>query len=126
MQRMVLEKTLVDMNLIDNVGQTRAVCTVAEHFITQEHEQLLLYIGGVRGTGKSHIINVLVHFFNGCGASDQLMLLALIGIAAILIKGHTIHTHCLSFQSLHLVRTKKRTSSIFGNTSSTWLLMRCR
>jgi ATP-dependent DNA helicase PIF1 len=55
-----------------------------------EH-QLLLYIGGAAGTGKSHVIRAIVELFKRCGYSEKLLVSATTGSAAVLIEGYTIH-----------------------------------
>lgn len=54
-------------------------------------EQLLLYIAGVGGTGKSFVIKAVVEFFRRCGVSQKMMLSAPTGCAAVLIDGFTVH-----------------------------------
>ncbi|KAJ7088873.1 hypothetical protein B0H15DRAFT_757925, partial [Mycena belliarum] len=74
-----------------NVEQLRALRIIAEHFIFGMEEQLLLYIAGVGGAGKSFVIKAVVEFFRRCGVSDSIMLSAPTGCAAVLIDGFTIH-----------------------------------
>ena len=50
-----------------------------------------MYIAGVGGTGKSHVIHAVVQLFERLGRRDQLLLSAPTGIASVLIGGHTIH-----------------------------------
>ncbi|KAJ7864019.1 hypothetical protein B0H13DRAFT_1453967, partial [Mycena leptocephala] len=75
----------------NNMEQERAVRMVSEHFIRGEEYQLLLYVAGVGGTGKSYIIGAIVELFKRCGYSDRLLLSALTGCAAVLINGYKIH-----------------------------------
>jgi hypothetical protein len=75
----------------DNVEQERAFRIVGEHFAHDEEEQLFLYVMGIGGSGKSYVINALVELFKRCGASEQMLLSAPTGSAAILINGYTIH-----------------------------------
>ncbi|KAJ7152244.1 hypothetical protein C8R43DRAFT_820720, partial [Mycena crocata] len=79
------------MNIDDNVEQLRAVRMIAEHFMFGMEQQLLLYIAGVGGSGKSFIIEAIVEFFRRCGVSQAMMLSAPTGCAAVLINGFTIH-----------------------------------
>ncbi|KAA1478249.1 hypothetical protein DENSPDRAFT_787840, partial [Dentipellis sp. KUC8613] len=88
---MILEKILRDRNIIGNDEQEQAVRTVAEHFISNDPEQLLMHIAGVGGTGKSHVINTVVEFFRQCSARSKVLLSAPTGIAAVLISGYTIY-----------------------------------
>ncbi|KAJ7902451.1 hypothetical protein B0H13DRAFT_1505382, partial [Mycena leptocephala] len=79
------------MGIRDNVEQTRAIHIISEHFMFGMERQLLLYIAGVGGSGKSYIIKAVVEFFRRCGVSDTMMLSAPTGCAAVLINGFTIH-----------------------------------
>ncbi|KAF8206355.1 hypothetical protein K438DRAFT_1578096, partial [Mycena galopus ATCC 62051] len=77
--------------MADNPEQERALRIVANHFISGTDDQLLMYVGGVGGTGKSHIIEAIVELFNQCGYSERLLVSAPTGCAAVLISGYTIH-----------------------------------
>ncbi|KAJ7082095.1 hypothetical protein B0H15DRAFT_755164, partial [Mycena belliarum] len=79
------------LDLADNCEQLRALRIIAEHFIFGMEEQLLLYIAGVGGAGKSFVIKAVVEFFRRCGVSETMMLSAPTGCAAVLIDGFTIH-----------------------------------
>ncbi|KAI0043928.1 hypothetical protein FA95DRAFT_1463009, partial [Auriscalpium vulgare] len=79
------------MNIKGNAEQEQAMRTIGEHFIQEKPDQLLLYILGVGGTGKSHLIKSVRRFFESCAAGDQLFISAPTGIASVLIKGHTVH-----------------------------------
>jgi hypothetical protein len=71
--------------------EIRAVRIVGEHFILRSEEQLLMYLGGGAGTGKSYVIKAIVELFKRCGYSDELFVSGPMGCAAILIEGYTIH-----------------------------------
>ncbi|KAI9056617.1 hypothetical protein FKP32DRAFT_1547312, partial [Trametes sanguinea] len=60
----LVEQVIVDMGLTDNVEQTRAFRIVAEHILYGGDEQLLMYIAGVGGTGKSHVVRAIVQFLS--------------------------------------------------------------
>ncbi|KAJ6601230.1 hypothetical protein DFH09DRAFT_886634, partial [Mycena vulgaris] len=77
--------------IVGNVEQERALRMIGEHFISGTEEQLLMYVAGVGGSGKSFLVNTLVEFFECCGVSDNLLLSAPTGCAAVLISGYTIH-----------------------------------
>lgn len=89
-----LEDVLSSMSMSKNFEQEQALHTIAEHFYTRNNEQLLMYVSGVGGTGKSHLINDTVRFFSQCGFSSFLLLGAPTGIAAVLINGWTVHALC--------------------------------
>ena len=55
-------------------------------------EQLLMYVSGMGGIGKSHIIKAIMAFIDLCDARQNLLLTIMIGIVTMLINGHTIHT----------------------------------
>ncbi|KAJ7927864.1 hypothetical protein B0H13DRAFT_1568932, partial [Mycena leptocephala] len=75
----------------DNLEQIRAVRIIAEHLLFGMERQLLLYIAGVGGSGKSFVVKAIVEFFRRCGVSDTMLLSAPTGCAAVLINGYTIH-----------------------------------
>ncbi|EGO27022.1 hypothetical protein SERLADRAFT_407600 [Serpula lacrymans var. lacrymans S7.9] len=62
-----------------------------EHHLLQSHKQLFLYISGVGGAGKSHVINCMVEFMKHCNDKGKVLLSAPTGYAVVLIHGHTIH-----------------------------------
>ncbi|KAH7908090.1 hypothetical protein BJ138DRAFT_1013451, partial [Hygrophoropsis aurantiaca] len=86
-----LQDVANESGIVDNEEQLMALHMIGGHFIECEEEQLLLYIAGIGGSGKSHIINAVVELFDRCGASDKLLLSAPTGAAAVLIRGYTIH-----------------------------------
>lgn len=92
-----------EFGLKNNVEQSRAFRIVAEHMLSDKNtsEQLLMYLGGVGGTGKSHVINATVELFRRCGVAESLRLSAPTGIAAVLIRGHTIHSLTLLPKGVH-------------------------
>lgn len=88
--------------------------------MTGRSNQLLMYLGGVGGTGKSHVINTIVKIFQRCGFSQSLLLSAPTGIAAVLISGYTIHSLTLLPKSAH--RPDVQTlSEIWGTVQ--WLVL---
>ncbi|KAJ7804995.1 hypothetical protein B0H14DRAFT_2383318, partial [Mycena olivaceomarginata] len=76
----------------DNKEQLHVLRIIAEHFMFSLEEQLLLYIAGVGSAGKSFVIKTVVEFFRRCGVSQQMMLSAPTGCAAVLIDSFTIHS----------------------------------
>ncbi|KAG8942843.1 hypothetical protein FRC04_003474 [Tulasnella sp. 424] len=92
-----------EFGFCNNPEQSRAFRIVAEHMLSEKNisEQLLMYLGGVGGTGKSHVINAIVELFRRCGVAESLRLSAPTGIAAVLIRGHTIHSLTLLPKSVH-------------------------
>lgn len=72
--------------------------------------QLLLYLSGAGGTGKSRVIKAICDYFMCIGKRDTLLLLAPTGIAAANISGGTIHSLCgISYGDRK--RTKEKPSS---------------
>jgi len=86
-----IENIIREMGIDHNVEQERAFRIVGEHFAQDNEEQLFLYVMGIGGSGKSYVINALVELFKRCGVSEQMLLSAPTGCAAILIGGYTIH-----------------------------------
>ena len=89
--RVIVNEIHEEFNLGSNTEQLRAFQIAAEHFITNNVDQLLMFITGMDGSGKSHVIKAIVQLFKQCGCLDELLLSAPTGCAAILINGYTIH-----------------------------------
>jgi Helitron helicase-like domain at N-terminus/PIF1-like helicase len=79
-----------EMQFTDNEEQARAFRIIGQH-VCHGQEQLLMYIAGIGGTGKSHIIRGVVRLFERLGRRGELLLSAPTGTAAQLIGGYTIH-----------------------------------
>lgn len=105
---LVVEQVIVDMSMGNNREQCRALRIMARHIITGGPSQLLMYVAGVGGTGKSHLIKALVLLMEKLGRRDELLLGAPTGIAAVLIGGHTMHS--LSMTNPH--RKSKTTDDL--------------
>lgn len=88
----IIEDIVDEFGLRDNTEQERVFRIVAEHFVVGNKEQLLMYMGGIGGTGKSHVIKAVVALFERCGLPQNLYVSAPTGIAAVLINGYTIHS----------------------------------
>lgn len=87
----VIDDVIKEFTMQENEEQVRAVKIIGEHVIGRCEEQLLMYVGGSGGTGKSHVINAIVSLFKRCGRSDEILLAAPTGCAAVLIGGYTVH-----------------------------------
>ena len=72
--------------------QRQAFIIVASHAEAIEPKQLLLYLGGMAGTGKSQIVKALRHFFDLRGEAYRLEVSAPTGSAAVLIGRSTYHS----------------------------------
>ncbi|KAG2738981.1 hypothetical protein P692DRAFT_20660447, partial [Suillus brevipes Sb2] len=75
----------------ENEEQEMSLRIIGEHFIRGDVKQLLMFITGIGGSGKSHVIRATVELFRRCGAPEKLTLSAPTGSAAVLIDGYTIH-----------------------------------
>ncbi|KAH7918454.1 hypothetical protein BV22DRAFT_978252, partial [Leucogyrophana mollusca] len=75
----------------DNIEQQRALGIVADHFLNSDLDQLLMFVTGIGGSGKSHVIKAIMEMFRRCGVSGRLMLGAPTGCSAVLIDRYTIH-----------------------------------
>jgi len=58
----------------------------------QDPEQMLIFITGIGGSGKSHVIRAILGAFVRTSRYQQILLSAPTGSAACLIDGYTIHT----------------------------------
>jgi len=92
MDKYNIENTIIKFNL--NEEQKRAFHIIANHATMQHHitDQLLMYLGGMGGTGKSQVIKALIHFFNTRNKSHQFLVLAPTASAAALLNGSTYHS----------------------------------
>ncbi|EGO04614.1 hypothetical protein SERLA73DRAFT_68301 [Serpula lacrymans var. lacrymans S7.3] len=66
-----LNNVMNDMGITGNEEQERALSIVCQHSISESPKQLLLYIAGVGGAGKSHIIKAIVEFFRRTGHDER-------------------------------------------------------
>ncbi|KAG2133019.1 hypothetical protein DEU56DRAFT_739261, partial [Suillus clintonianus] len=90
-KEIILNEIIEEFKLSDNDEQEMSLRIVAEHFMREDVEQLLMFITGIGGSGKSHVIRAIVEMFRRCGAPEKLTLSAPTGSAAVLIDGYTIH-----------------------------------
>ena len=75
-----------------NSGQERSFRIVANHAVTPGAEQLIMYVGGMGGTGKSQVIKALMDFFKSSNESHRFVVLALTGTTAALLHGSMYHS----------------------------------
>ncbi|KAJ8507304.1 hypothetical protein ONZ45_g10312 [Pleurotus djamor] len=75
-----------------NTEQDRAFRIVANHVESPSADQLLMYIGGMGGTGKSQVLKALLAFFASRGETSRILVVAPTGNAAVLIGGQTYHS----------------------------------
>ncbi|KAJ3817834.1 hypothetical protein F5880DRAFT_1461613, partial [Lentinula raphanica] len=74
-----------------NLEQERAFRIVAHHSVGCTLNPLLLYIGGMGGTGKSQVIKALLSFFQLRDKSYAIVTCAPTGNASALLGGSTYH-----------------------------------
>ncbi len=87
----VIEQVIEERGLRDNLEQLRAFEIVAYH-VCFGNDQLMMYIGGVGGTGKTYVVQAILRLFELLGRTDEVLIGAPTGAAARLIGGHTIHS----------------------------------
>ena len=75
-----------------NEEQERAFRIIANHATGPKTEQLLMYLGGMGGTGKSEVIKALVHFFKQRNELHHFVVLGPTGTSAALLGGLTYHS----------------------------------
>ena len=90
----LIDQVIDEMGLIENPEQLRAFRIVAEHVCNnhETREQLLMYIAGVGGTGKTHVVKSILRLFSLLGRSDEILIGAPTGAAALNIGGYTVHS----------------------------------
>ena len=86
-----IDYVIHENKLNDNTEQLRAFQIVARH-VCFGGPQLLMYVAGVGGTGKSYLINAIIKLFTILRRRDEILLSAPTGAAAVLIGGYTIHS----------------------------------
>ncbi|PBK92377.1 hypothetical protein ARMGADRAFT_883692, partial [Armillaria gallica] len=74
-----------------NYEQERAFRLVTNHSSGPKSIPLQMYIGGMGGTGKTHVLQALISYFKALGESYRLIIVAPTGTAAALIGGSTYH-----------------------------------
>src|ERR1700683_4475835 len=82
------EQNIIDSTVSDfllNIDQERAFRIIANHASTEKAEQLIMYIGGMAGTGKSQVIKALTAFFEKQNELPRIVITAPIGTAAALV-----------------------------------------
>ena len=72
--------------------QERAFRIVANHVVSPGSEQLMMYVGGMGGTGKSQVIKALMELYKSRNESHRFVVLAPTGTAAALLHGSTYHS----------------------------------
>jgi hypothetical protein len=88
-----------------NTEQKRAFEIVAHHTQKEKPDQLLMFLSGPGGTGKSRVVNALRDFFEFRKECRRFRLAAFTGVAAKNIGGSTLHA------LLHLGESAKRLSA---------------
>jgi len=89
------EQNIIDSTVSDfllNIDQERAFRIIANHASTEKPGQLIMYIGGMAGTGKSQVIKALTAFFEKRNESHRIVITAPTGTAAALVGGSTYHS----------------------------------
>lgn len=87
-----VEDVVAAKGLQNNPEQLRAFRIVALHLKAGKAAPLMLYVGGIGGTGKSYVIECIVLLFERLGRSNELLLSAPTGAAAVVIGGQTLHS----------------------------------
>ncbi|KAF5313723.1 hypothetical protein D9611_010075 [Ephemerocybe angulata] len=105
----------IQRGLHQNPEQLRAFQEIALHTIQGSGTQLLMYIGGRGGTGKSYLIETVQLLFECLGKSDELRLGAYTGIAASLIGGNTLHS------LLSIGSSLKKPGAVTKRLSAEWM-----
>src|SRR6202051_4637601 len=75
-----------------NMEQERAFRIVSNYAMMDGHEKLQMYLSGMGGTGKSRVIEALMHFFCERKENHRFLVVAPTGAAAALLNGSTYHS----------------------------------
>ncbi|XP_006462339.1 hypothetical protein AGABI2DRAFT_72723, partial [Agaricus bisporus var. bisporus H97] len=87
--RVIASQTIADYGL--NTEQKRAFSIVANHSTSVAPKQLLMYLGGMGGTGKTQVLRALKAFFASRGQGHRLVATAPTGSTSSLLGGSTYH-----------------------------------
>ncbi len=87
----VIRQVIIEFQLDRNPEQLRAFGIVAGH-VCFGGPQLLMYVAGVGGTGKSYVVKAILRLFDLLGRQRQVFVSAPTGAAALLIGGFTVHS----------------------------------
>lgn len=90
-QEKLLEDILVQFGMNDNEEQVTAFRIVGKHVLRANKDQLLMFLAGIGGSGKTHVVNAIRELFSRLEQDSKLKLSAPTGCAAVLIHGQTIH-----------------------------------
>ena len=86
----LIDSTVQDFSL--NKEQERAFRIIANHAISENPEQLRMYLGGMGGTGKTRVIKAISCFFVQRNEAHRFVIVAPTGTAAALLGGSTYHS----------------------------------
>ena len=86
----LVDSTVQDYSL--NKEQEHAFRIVSNHAISENPEQLRMYLGGMGGTGKTQVIKALSCFFKQRNEAHRFVIVAPTGTAAALLGGSTYHS----------------------------------
>ncbi|OJT09408.1 hypothetical protein TRAPUB_14111 [Trametes pubescens] len=86
-----IEQVVAEFRLDTNEEQERAFRIVAEH-VKSGSDQLLMYVAGVGGTGKTHVVKAILRLFEILDRSRHILVGAPTGAAALNIDGYTMHS----------------------------------
>ncbi|KAG1761127.1 hypothetical protein EV702DRAFT_1207467 [Suillus placidus] len=62
-KEVILNEIVAEFKLSDNAEQEISFRIVGEHFLRDDVQQLLMFITGIGGSGKSHVIRAIVEMF---------------------------------------------------------------
>ncbi|KAF9063028.1 hypothetical protein BDP27DRAFT_1181935, partial [Rhodocollybia butyracea] len=80
-----------EQNFALNSEQERAFRIIANHISLPHQKQLLMYLGGMGGTGKTEVLKSVLAYFSEKNESYRFKVVAPTGSAAALIGGNTYH-----------------------------------
>ncbi|OJT07430.1 ATP-dependent DNA helicase PIF1 [Trametes pubescens] len=89
--RRMITQVVREMQLDTNPEQERSFRIVADH-VHRGGEQLMMYIAGVGGTGKTHVVKAVLRLFELLGRGREILVGAPTGAAALNIDGFTVHS----------------------------------
>ncbi|KIK66556.1 hypothetical protein GYMLUDRAFT_158033 [Collybiopsis luxurians FD-317 M1] len=88
----LIQRLMCGGSEILNKEQQRAFHIIANHASLPKQKQLLMYLGGMGGTGKTRVVNTVMTFFTEREEGGRFKVVAPTGSAAALLGGTTYHS----------------------------------
>jgi hypothetical protein len=89
-----------------NKLQNKAFTTIANSVLRKDSPQIIMYIGGQGGTGKSRIVKAITKLFENIGHNDAVKRMSFTGTSSYNIEGRTLHSTVGNHKKGDVIDTK--------------------